>query len=155
MSDQLAKSYPTARKSPKWYKKLLFFLLDMMVVNAHAVYKYLGGSLVTQLEFRRQLIRELLARGSTRRPLGPRIAIPSAVPRQQARCTLPVTQEEFDRLTGHFPSIIGDGKTYRRCYLCWKSNKKRSHTKTQCLKCNVKLCTYGCFGKYHSLTLGL
>ena len=153
LSDQLATSYPTARKSPKWYKKLLFFLLDMMVVNAFAVYKYLEcGSLVNQLEFRRQLIRELLHRGTSRRPLRPVSA--SSVPPQQARYTWPVTQKVFDRLTGHYPSIIGDGKTFRRCYLCWKDNKKRSNTKTQCLKCNVKVCTYGCFEKHHSQTLG-
>ena len=39
VSDQLASSYPTPRKTVKWYQKLFFNFLDMTVVNAYAVHK--------------------------------------------------------------------------------------------------------------------
>ena len=39
LSDQLAQSYPTPRKTVKWYQKLFFNFLDMTVVNAYAVHK--------------------------------------------------------------------------------------------------------------------
>ncbi|XP_042864745.1 piggyBac transposable element-derived protein 4-like [Penaeus japonicus] len=54
LSDQLAQSYPTVRKSIRWYK-VLFYLFDMAVVNAFIVHKALGGRL-TQLDFRSELV---------------------------------------------------------------------------------------------------
>ena len=148
LSDQLAKSYPMSRKSSKWYKKIFFFLLDLVVVNAHAVHKILGGSL-SQLDFRMELVRGLLATGGARPPHRS-AQLRLAAPPSQARLTLPVTQEELDRQTGnHFPSRIEGGK-YRRCHLCYKDDKTRKNTPTECLTCSVSLCTYGCFARYHS-----
>lgn len=37
--EQLAQSYPAARKTNKWYIKLFYNLLDMTIINAHAVHK--------------------------------------------------------------------------------------------------------------------
>lgn len=42
LGDQLASSYPTVRRSLKWYKTVFFYLFDLAAVNAHAIYKYLG-----------------------------------------------------------------------------------------------------------------
>ena len=39
VSDQLAQSYATPRKTVKWYQKLWYNFVDMTVVNAHAVHK--------------------------------------------------------------------------------------------------------------------
>ena len=39
VSDQLASSYPTPRKTVKWYHKLWYNIGDMTIVNAHAVHK--------------------------------------------------------------------------------------------------------------------
>ena len=131
LSDQLAKSYPSSRKSLKWYKKIFFFLLDMAVVNAHAVYKILGNS-ITQLDFRKQLIRDLLA---------PARPAPSPSPTEQLG--------QSPLLFDHFPTeLTGRKYNYRRCVLCAKE-KIRKMTKSHCRRCNVALCTYGCYERWH------
>ncbi|XP_037774741.1 uncharacterized protein LOC119571566 [Penaeus monodon] len=65
LSDQLAQSYPTTRKTVKWYKKIFFYLLDMTTTNALAIHRALGGKL-TQFEFRKELVRGLLQQGGPR-----------------------------------------------------------------------------------------
>ena len=62
LSDQYAKSYPMNRKSPRWFKKLYFYLLDMVITNALCVHQYLGGPL-NNLKFRWQLVGELQRTG--------------------------------------------------------------------------------------------
>ncbi|XP_042888497.1 piggyBac transposable element-derived protein 4-like [Penaeus japonicus] len=59
LSDQQAQSYPTVWKSIRWYKKVLFYLLDMAVINAFCVHKALGGKL-TLLDFRSVLNRGMM-----------------------------------------------------------------------------------------------
>ncbi|XP_042863479.1 piggyBac transposable element-derived protein 4-like [Penaeus japonicus] len=41
-SDQFAQSYPAERKTNKWYVKLFYNLLDMTIINAHTVHRWLG-----------------------------------------------------------------------------------------------------------------
>lgn len=57
ISDQLEQSYSAARKTNKWYVKLLYGILDMAIINAHNVLKWLGGKM-TQLDFHLQLIAD-------------------------------------------------------------------------------------------------
>ena len=129
---QLAKSYPTCRRSPRWYKKIFFFLLDMAIVNAFCVYKELGNR-CTQLQFKEKLIDELLVSGT--RPG------PSRTPR-------PTQPAPAGRLT--HPVDLTDGGKYRRCHLCWKDSRRRKMTRSRCIQCKVALCTFGCFERYHS-----
>lgn len=77
VADQLARSYPAPRKARKWYVKLWYHLLDMMVVNAHAIHKWLGGRM-TQLQFRHRLVSQLLFKEPERRAGRP---APSLAPR--------------------------------------------------------------------------
>ncbi|XP_037774510.1 piggyBac transposable element-derived protein 4-like [Penaeus monodon] len=65
LSDQLAQSYPSTKKTVKWYKKIFFYLLDMTTTNALAIHRALGGKL-TQYEFRKELVRGLLQQGGPR-----------------------------------------------------------------------------------------
>ncbi|XP_037788097.1 piggyBac transposable element-derived protein 4-like [Penaeus monodon] len=57
LSNHLVQSHPAFCKYIKWYKKVLFYLLDMVVVNAFLVPKALGGHMA-QLEFREELAHE-------------------------------------------------------------------------------------------------
>ena len=61
VSDQLAATYPTPRKTVKWYHKVFYNICDMVTVNAYAVHKALGGT-QDQLHFRLELILQLLGR---------------------------------------------------------------------------------------------
>lgn len=59
------------------------------------------------------------------------------------------------RLTArHFPSIYVNNKTkrkksLRKCVVCAK-NDKISQTRYQCKNCDVGLCVYPCFEKFHT-----
>ncbi|XP_047499502.1 piggyBac transposable element-derived protein 4-like [Penaeus chinensis] len=59
MTNQFLLSYQTVRKSIKWYKKVILYLLDIAVVNSFCVHQALGGML-SQFDFQVQLIRDLL-----------------------------------------------------------------------------------------------
>ena len=67
LSDHLAQSYPTPRKTHKWYIKVFFNLLDMSVVNSFAVHKELGGRL-THLGFKKELCQALIGGSPTQPP---------------------------------------------------------------------------------------
>lgn len=62
---QLAQSFPDAREA-MWYKKVIFDLHNMAVVNAYCVHKAVGGNL-TFLEFKRMLIRKLIMKSVSKR----------------------------------------------------------------------------------------
>ncbi|XP_063595966.1 uncharacterized protein LOC134772780 [Penaeus indicus] len=72
MRNQFLLSYQTARKSIKWYKKVILYLFDIAVVNSFCVHQALGGKL-SQFDFQVRLIRDLLKestairRGSSQR----------------------------------------------------------------------------------------
>ncbi|CAF4493863.1 unnamed protein product, partial [Didymodactylos carnosus] len=48
------------RKSVKWYKKLFFHMLDLIVLNSYLLYKMETGKRPQLVDFRLQLIREIL-----------------------------------------------------------------------------------------------
>ena len=153
LSDQVAQSYPCARKTNKWYIKLWYNLLDMAIVNAHAIHKFLGGRM-TQLDFRIQLISELLERPSTPRPRS-RSRSPALVrsrsPLHPANPTArPVPRHPVPHPGIADPHIIvayEDGK-YRRCRHCREARGKRTMSRLKCGACNVALCAT-CFSDFH------
>ena len=160
LSDQVAQSYPAARKTNKWYINLFYNLLDMAIVNAHAVYKFLGGDMA-QLDFRLDLISQLLQRPSgnitarprsrsrsrspalarSRSPLHPAPRanptvrpVPRPVPRQR-------------NVDSHTLVRIEDDK-YRRCRHCRETRGRRTMSHLKCQDCDVALCAT-CFSEYH------
>jgi len=48
------------RKSVKWYKKLFFHILDLIALNSYLLYKMETGKRLQLVDFRLQLIREIL-----------------------------------------------------------------------------------------------
>ena len=60
--DQLMAYYSFLHKSVKWWRKIFFWLLEVMVINAYIIYKELakrGEKPMTHLAFRRRLIESL------------------------------------------------------------------------------------------------
>ena len=161
LSDQVAQSYPCARKTNKWYIKIWYNLLDMAIVNAHAIYKYLGGSM-TQLDFRLQLISQLLQRPSGNTTAPPRTRSRSRSPRlarsrsplhPAPRANRPARRQPVPRPAIHGnadPHVLvafDDGK-YRRCRHCREARGMRTMSHFKCEECNVPLCAT-CFSDYH------
>ncbi|XP_022109647.1 piggyBac transposable element-derived protein 4-like [Acanthaster planci] len=131
-SHQLAANHRATRKSLKWYKKLFFYLLDLMLVNSYAVYLAVGHRLPF-LDYRLSLVRELLFD----KPL------PEYRPQYD---TPPVTNSRFDGR--HFPvdferTSYGNFR-YRRCVFC-ASNGLRQKTHFERNTCHQPLCVAPCF----------
>ena len=68
LSDQLRGYYMSGRKSKKWWRCLLWFLVDTSIVNAHISEKASRNHRNrTQLAFRLELVRDLIGDFSARR----------------------------------------------------------------------------------------
>lgn len=59
-SDQMIAYYSTPKKTIRWYKKVFFHLLDMMVWNAYYMFKKYCNSNKTLLSFRESIINSYL-----------------------------------------------------------------------------------------------
>ncbi|KAK7788744.1 hypothetical protein R5R35_000768 [Gryllus longicercus] len=140
-SDMILSSIQSVRKSVKWYKKFFFHILDLCVLNSHALHKLETGQNIPMAKFQLSLIRELIKKFSTER--------------RKAGRGRRSEDENVLRFTGrHFPNLIpGDQSKKksprRRCVVCAKQNKRRE-TKYECKACNVALCAAPCFEIFHT-----
>jgi len=68
LGDQLRGCYTVARKSKKWWRYLLWFCVDISVVNAYILRSLSPNHAAkTQLEFRVELAKNLIGKFSTRK----------------------------------------------------------------------------------------
>jgi hypothetical protein len=67
-SDMMISSLECVHKSMKWYRKFFFHLLDITLLNSHAVYNVKTGKNITLAVFQLTLIREILQHYHTPRP---------------------------------------------------------------------------------------
>ncbi|CAF3240747.1 unnamed protein product [Rotaria sp. Silwood2] len=131
------------RKSVKWYKKLFFHLLDISVFNSYLLYKMKTRKKLQFIDFRLQLIREILQVYSTPKPTTGRHMLGSNPTRLTAR---------------HFPSLVPQTTDRQNpqkiCVVCAHASrrpKQRTDSRYMCKDCNVGLCVIGCFEEYHTL----
>lgn len=114
------------RKSLKWYRKLFFHLLDLALINAHALYNIENEQLFFP-SFRLEVVRALLK-------LAPNTSIHLEL--------------QPSRLLGrHFPKK-NDKSGNRQCKLC-SLQKVRRRTSYMCSTCNIPLCVVPCFEIFH------
>lgn len=148
--DQVVASAECARKTMRWYKKLFFHLLDVVVYNTNVLFFQLTGVKQKRAEFCIELARELVIQFKpviVRRPLMP--------PPQPAGRDI----EQPRRLTErHFPSPVpptpAKAKPFRRCYVCSRTTRRQQRRKEshfQCTECDVGLCVHPCFTEFHTL----
>ncbi|XP_060572694.1 piggyBac transposable element-derived protein 4-like [Ruditapes philippinarum] len=153
LSDQLLQYYEALRRTVKWWKKLFFHMLNMLVLNSYKLFlKYgnrNGATRRSHQQFRSKLVRALIQSAEN----APR-------PKESIGRKL---AEPLDRLLGthhlpiYIPAKIGAKRKHpqRDCVACNQSAKKRDGHKRQqsiymCEKCNVVLCIPDCFRIYHS-----
>ncbi len=135
--------YECIRKSVKWYRKLFFHMLDLVVLNSYLLYKMETGKRPELVDFRLQLIREILQSYHIPKPTIGR----------------PVHGYKPTRLTArHFPSLVPqttERKTpQKQCVVCVHTNrrpKKRTDSRYMCKDGDVGLCVVGCFEEFHTL----
>lgn len=149
-SDQMISYYSSPRKSIRWYKKVMFHLLDVAIWNAFYIAKKYNDKL-TLLSFRETLVKELLEISLNIND--GRKLVKSGTLHGGKRSK----PEEIQEFKGemHFPDNIPNpknpGRSYHmRCKYC-ASNQKRKETKYLCKTCSSKpaLCIKPCFELYH------
>ena len=154
-SDQMISYANNIVKSFKWWKKVIFHVLAIAVLDSYIIYKEENQNKpITHRIFRRTLISELISNN----PVGviSKAGRPSVNPQQ------------LERLTArHFISkIVGSGKKKniaRLCVVCNKAEQTNTEvdpehkrrrpgheTKYECKDCNVALCIDPCFRLFHT-----
>jgi hypothetical protein len=127
--DQLHSYYSIGRKSKKWWPRLAWWLIDMCIINAYSLYQQKQQVQITQMEFRQQLMEQLVEQYGQEHSNVSRH--PSTPHRHRKRNHWPQqTQEERD------------------CVYCSDRSNQRRQTRVQCELCEVHLCI-DCFGLYH------
>lgn len=122
-SDQMRQYYESSRRAKKWWRYIMWFCVDVCIVNAHILMKEADNfPNLTQLQFRIELIKELISEFSARQ-LG---------------------VQEGAVQSYHWPIEMSKG----RCKRCLK-NRKTTFCRMGCELCGLRLCL-PCF-KNHPL----
>jgi len=148
-NDEPLSFYSPLCKSLKWYRKVVFHMLDMCTWNAYVVYKHLGGPR-TQAWFRRQVIHWLVSPT----PAVAQQRVPNR-PLGHHKCS------DMSRLVvgrGHFLAVISPSEGAHRklaptkaCVLCTKNGRRRE-SRYLCETCDSTpaLCITPCFKIFHT-----
>lgn len=166
-SDQMVAYYSCPRKTIRWYKKVLFHLLDIAVWNAYFLYKkYKKSNVCTYhyLHYRNELIKNMIGLNDNVKPRD----LYSKSNIHDSRRFRPSTSVNTDnqvqpvtvsypgnKMYGHWPEQIlarpGVTKKFAflKCKVCSKNNI-RKETSYRCKGCPDKppLCP-SCFEVYH------
>ncbi|XP_050499979.1 piggyBac transposable element-derived protein 4-like, partial [Diabrotica virgifera virgifera] len=103
-TDMMLSSTECVRKTLKWYKKLFFHILDLCVLNSHALFLMQNPGQLPLADFQLRLTRQLLESYN----------VPKTIPRT-------LNTSKHQRLTGrHFPAMVPNKKV-RRCIVCSQS----------------------------------
>lgn len=138
--DQYRERYETGRKSIKWWFRILYFLLDMAVVNSFILWKMHRppDPKNNQLTYRLKLARQLINGFSSRKIQGR--------PVNFFKCSVP-KELRLSKGALHLPRVV---ESPRRCKLCSSKQKKQTRTKVICIACKVPLCVKNCFETFHT-----
>jgi hypothetical protein len=127
---QLHYSYPTGTKRSNSTSRLVWWLVDICIVNAYTLCR-LSREGEKQLEFRMKLMHEMAAsfKSDTR----------AAYERAEARRGAALAKD-------HYPKLATEQKN---CACKSQHTEKRAQPKYGCAGCGVHLCIDPCFGLYH------
>ena len=147
-SDQLLSYYGFPHRTVKWWRRAMFHLLDMAVVNAYIMYTTSTQSSRkrTHEQFRIELAKELLLQSS--------IDVGEDVPLSHGRLQRPLPPQS--RLTErHFPDnltcAVPGKKRQTECTVCSrKRGRGRKTTTYMCKQCKLPMCITPCFELYHT-----
>lgn len=131
--NQLRQSYPIGRSSRKWYRSIVWWLIDIAIINAYTLAGLKNkNKWKNHLGFRIELMKEL-AKWQEKR----------------GEEAFSQREEDEEQAVGHYPFLFN---TARVCRYCSSRSKKKPHrveSKYGCKVCDVHLCVYPCFGLYH------
>ena len=146
-SDQLLSYYGFSHRTVKWWRRAMFHMLDMAVVNAYILYTVsTPAKKLTHEQFRIELARQLLLEASVdvcedmhqrhgplQRPLPPQSKL---------------TERHFP---DHLPCTPSGKKGQTECTVCSKKKgRSRKTTTYMCRQCKLPMCIVPCFELYHT-----
>ena len=140
--DQRMAYYQFVRKSVRWWRKVFFWLVEVMVVNAYLLYSQHTDARrkLTHKEFRRSLVLALCEEQRSANTHHP-------APRRR--------DQTLERLRGsHFPDTATTRRDCRVCSVRGAGGQRRL-TNTICADCSdhPHLCVGECFRRYHTRVL--
>jgi len=139
--DQLRERYEIGRRSVKWWHRIMYFLIDLAIVNAFVMWKLSKPNAKhDQLTFRLHLARQLIGQHTSRKRKG---NVPNFLSQKKH-------VPDDVRLSGVGSHMPTTGSSYRRCRHC-STKKQEKRTKCLCLACSVPLCLAPCFRQFHSV----
>lgn len=144
-TDMLIGSVECIRRTTKWYKKLAFHIIDMMLLNSYTTFLTTTSKRPTFPQFHDTIITKLLEK--YREPTNSRVGRPP-------------TSNPLRLTERHFPSDIpgtsGSKKPYyKNCHVCSQTSRRprqRKATRFWCKECRIPLCCSPCFQEYHTIT---
>ncbi len=128
---QLHYSYPTGTKRSNSTSRLVWWLIDICMVNAYTLYK-ISRPNEKQLDFRIKLMHEMVA--------AYKLDQDAACERVAVRTGLALAKDHYSDVTD----------TARACKQCFDYKSNRKQTKYICNECQVHLCIGKCFSLYHA-----
>lgn len=135
-------SYMVQHRCTKWWKRVFFYLLEVCFCNALVIWKAKSARRVNTAKFRLRIVHSLLEgyQSDVSHRRGRRVEDPPA--------RLVLTEHHLIIN----PKRLKSGRPSRPdCAVCSNRDKKRHQTQFVCRKCDVALCPYPCFQRYHSL----
>lgn len=151
--DQMISYYSCPRKTIRWYKKMIFHLLDVTVWNAYYIFRSCVKPNENYITFKEALIRQLLDIGDTNKSV-PKLFLNKTTKVSTAN---PSPNDTETNAPQHFLAKIPIPENYKRktyflrCKQC-SQNKKRKETSWYCKTCvtSTPLCPGKCFEEWHN-----
>ena len=146
-SDQLLSYYGFSHRTVKWWRRAMFHLLDMAVVNAYILYTSTQPTKkLTHEQFRIELAKEMLLQVSTD------TAEVAPLPHGRLQRQLPPQSRLTERhFPGNLPSTPSGKKRQTECTVCSKKRGRGRKTTTyMCKQCQLPMCITPCFELYHT-----
>ncbi|XP_049875780.1 uncharacterized protein LOC126377510 [Pectinophora gossypiella] len=155
-SDQMMAYYSSPKKTIRWYKKIIFHILDMMMWNAYYIYNKHCNNKMQMLEFRESIIRSYIQVEERFDCLKLMKISHRNANRKSRKDEEPITDSPAEPgIQNHWPEMIPvppnhkRAKVFLKCREC-RANKTMKETSYRCKGCLDKpaLCP-GCFEAYH------
>jgi len=127
--DQLHANYSIGRKSKKWWPRLVWWLIDMCIINAYSLYQQKQQVQIAQLQFRQLLMQQVIEQYGQEHNSADKSSS-SSYHKQQKQ---------------HWPQTTD---AERDCVYCSNRSELRRQSRVQCELCQVHLCI-DCFKLYH------
>ena len=144
-SDQYLSYYGFDHRMVKWYKRAVFHLLDLAIVNAYIMYKLSvqSGKHMSHVQFRIKLATELLTRSG--------IVLNSSCSGSHDIPLPPNARLQERHFIEKIPQRPNGKPSQHECVVCsFKKGNGRKTSTYQCKQCMVTLCVVPCFELYHT-----